>query len=59
MAVPADGTGTASVETVKVPLVPGMQKPPRWVGKRYWDPKGTTWPGSPLWKEAQREVRQH
>ncbi len=21
--------------------------------------KGTTWPGSPLWKKAQQEVRQH
>jgi hypothetical protein len=34
MVVPIDGTGTASVEPVMVPLVPGMQKPPCWVGKR-------------------------
>jgi hypothetical protein len=32
-----DRTGIASVETVKVPPVPGMQKPPCQVGKRFWD----------------------
>jgi hypothetical protein len=31
--VPVDGTGTASVEVVKALSVPGMQKPPRLVGK--------------------------
>ncbi len=31
--VPVDGTGTGSVEAVKALPVPGMQKPPRWVGK--------------------------
>ncbi len=36
-AVPVDGTGTASVAPVKAPLVPGMQKPPRRVGKWFWD----------------------
>jgi hypothetical protein len=35
--VPIDGTGTASVEAVKAPLVPGVQKPPRRVGKRFRD----------------------
>jgi hypothetical protein len=35
--MPLDGTGTASVEAVKTPPVPGMQKPPRRVGKRFWD----------------------
>jgi hypothetical protein len=29
--------GTTSVETVKAPPVPGMQKPPCRVGKRFWD----------------------
>ncbi len=37
MAVPVDGRGTASVEAVKVMPVPGVQKPPRLVGKRFWD----------------------
>jgi hypothetical protein len=37
MAVPVDGTGTASVAPVKAPPVPGMQKPPRRVGKRFHD----------------------
>jgi hypothetical protein len=36
-AVPNDGTGTASVEAVKAPSVPGVQKPHRWVGKRFQD----------------------
>jgi hypothetical protein len=36
-AVPVDGTGTAFVEAVKAPLVPGVQKPPRRVGKRFRD----------------------
>ncbi len=37
MAVPVDGTGTAFVAPVKAPPVPGVQKPPRWVGKRFQD----------------------
>jgi hypothetical protein len=37
VAVPFDVTGTASVETVKVLLVPDVQKSPRQVGKRFWD----------------------
>ncbi len=37
LAVPIDRTGTASVAPVKAPLVPGVQKPPRRVGKRFWD----------------------
>jgi hypothetical protein len=37
LAVPVDGTGTASVAPVKAPLVPGVQKPPRRVGKRFRD----------------------
>ncbi len=37
MAAPVDGTGTASVAPVMVPPVPGMQKPPRRVGKRFLD----------------------
>jgi hypothetical protein len=37
VAVPVDGTGTASVAPVMAPPVPGMQKPPRRVGKRFWD----------------------
>ncbi len=36
-AVPVDETGTTSVEAVKVPPVLGVQKPPRWVGKRFQD----------------------
>ncbi len=35
MAVPVDGTGTASVETVKTPPVPDVQKPPRRIGKQF------------------------
>ncbi len=35
--MPVDGTGTVSVEAVKVPLVPGVQKPPCRVGKRFRD----------------------
>ncbi len=35
--MPVDGTGTASVEAVKALPVPGMQKPPRWVRKRFRD----------------------
>jgi hypothetical protein len=50
VAVPVDGTGTTTVEPVMVLPVPGVQKPPRRVGKRFWDH---------LWKEAQQEVRQH
>ncbi len=30
-----DGTGAASKEAMKALPVPGMQKPPRWVGKRF------------------------
>ncbi len=37
LAVPVDGTGTASVAPVKAPPVPGVQKPPHRVGKRFWD----------------------
>ncbi len=37
VAVPVDGTGTASVAQVMAPPVPCVQKPPRWVGKRFWD----------------------
>jgi hypothetical protein len=36
-AVSVDETGTASVEAVKAPPVPGVQKPPRRVGKRFRD----------------------
>jgi hypothetical protein len=35
--VPIDGMGTTSVEAVKAPPVPGVQKPPRRVGKRFQD----------------------
>jgi hypothetical protein len=35
--VHVDETGTASVEAVKAPPVPGVQKPPRRVGKRFRD----------------------
>jgi hypothetical protein len=35
--VPADGTGTAFVEVVKAPSVPGMQKAPCQVQKRFRD----------------------
>jgi hypothetical protein len=35
MAVTAGLTGTTAVEKVKAPLVPAMQKPLRWVGKRF------------------------
>jgi hypothetical protein len=35
--VPIDGTGTASVAPVMAPPVPGVQKPPRRVGKRFQD----------------------
>ncbi len=37
MAVPVDGTGTASVAPVIASPVPGVQKPPRWVGKQFRD----------------------
>jgi hypothetical protein len=37
VAVSVDWTGTASLEAMKVPLVPGIQKPPCWVGKWFWD----------------------
>ncbi len=37
MAVPVDGTVTASVDSVMAPPVPGMQKLPRRVGKRFQD----------------------
>jgi hypothetical protein len=37
VAVPVDGTGTMSVEAVKTPAGPGIQKPPRRVGKRFRD----------------------
>jgi hypothetical protein len=37
VAVPIDGTGTASVAPVMARPVPGMQKPPRQVGIRFQD----------------------
>jgi hypothetical protein len=37
LAVSDDGTGTASVAPVMVLPVPGVQKPPRRVGKRFLD----------------------
>jgi hypothetical protein len=37
LAVPVGGMGTASVAPVKAPPVPGMQKPPCQVGKRFPD----------------------
>jgi hypothetical protein len=37
LAVPIEGTGIAYVEAVKAPPVLGVQKPPRRVGKRFWD----------------------
>jgi hypothetical protein len=37
VAVPVDGTGTASVAPVMAPPVPDVQKPPRRVGKRFRD----------------------
>jgi hypothetical protein len=35
--MPIDGRGTESVEVARVPPVPGMQKLPRQVGKRFRD----------------------
>ncbi len=37
MAVPVDRTGTALVAPVMAAPVLGVQKPPRWVGKRFRD----------------------
>jgi hypothetical protein len=37
VAMPVDGTGTASVAPVVAPQVPGVQKPPLRVGKQFWD----------------------
>jgi hypothetical protein len=37
VAVPVDGTGTESVAPAMAPPVPGVQKPPRQVGKWFWD----------------------
>jgi hypothetical protein len=37
VAVPIDGTSTASVKPVMAPPVPGMQKPPRREGKQFQD----------------------
>jgi hypothetical protein len=37
VAVPVNGTGTESVAPVMAPPVPGMQKPPHRVGKRFRD----------------------
>jgi hypothetical protein len=37
VAVPIDGTGTASVEAVKAQPVPGVQKSPQRVGKLFRD----------------------
>jgi hypothetical protein len=33
----ASAADSAAVETVMAPPIPGMQKPPRWVGKRFRD----------------------
>jgi hypothetical protein len=35
VAASTDAADSAAVETVTVPPVPGVQKPPRWVGKRF------------------------
>jgi hypothetical protein len=37
VAVPLDGTGSASVAPVMALPVPGVQKPPRQVGKQFWE----------------------
>jgi hypothetical protein len=37
VAVPIDGTGTASVAPLMAPPVSGVQKPPCQVEKRFWD----------------------
>ncbi len=37
MVVPDDGTGTSSVDPVMALPVPGVQKPPRRVGKQFRD----------------------
>jgi hypothetical protein len=37
VAVPACVAGTTAVEAVKAPPIPGMQKPPRRVGKQFRD----------------------
>jgi hypothetical protein len=36
-ATSAGSTDSAAVELVMALPVPGVQKPPRWVGKRFWD----------------------
>ncbi len=36
-AVSADAADSAAVETLMAPPVPGVQKPPRWVGKQFRD----------------------
>ncbi len=36
-AVSTDTADSAAVETLMAPPVPGVQKPPRWVGKRFRD----------------------
>jgi hypothetical protein len=36
-AVSAGAVDSAAVETLLAPLVSGVQKPPLWVGKRFWD----------------------
>jgi hypothetical protein len=36
-AVSAGAADSAAVETLMVPPVPGVRKPPHWVGKRFWD----------------------
>ncbi len=36
-AVSIGAADSAVVETLMAPLVPGVQKPPRWVGKRFQD----------------------
>ncbi len=56
MAVPVDGTGTASVAPVMAPPVSGVQKPPRRVGKRFWD-RLVVAPGRKVKKPAGLKMR--
>jgi hypothetical protein len=37
MAVSAGTAGSTAVEALTAPMVLGVQKPLRWVGKRFWD----------------------
>jgi hypothetical protein len=62
--VPIDGTGTASVAPVMALPVPGVQKPPPWVGKRFRDrlvaapeekvKKPVGWKTRPTWLQQDR-----